>query len=264
MREKYPVAEYPRLYPIAPGKLRQQYFARQVLRLNRALRDMPAPAVRSAELHRWQVTDFVSSIWIALGVGAATLSIVSALYFHLQDAGQEYRLHGTPQHALTLAIGALLRMRLLFVGGTAMCAYLTFMQMYAAKQIVFEHYYLAAGVSILVQLLSLRMTASRAELRRRARPLALSRLTSLQQGQKNRGARRLPIIVRSMDQRAGGGPPAPPPGPRGGPPGPPPPMPPPRWGRAAQVFCWSGVSTLLTAAVKSSRSLVRAACASGF
>ncbi len=77
-------------------------------------------------------------------------------------------------------------------------------------------------------------------------------------GEKSEEARTAPRIIRS-DQRAGGGPPAPPPMPPGRPPPPGPPC-----GRAAQVFCCSALSTLLTSALKSSRSLVRAAVASGF
>ncbi|MGB6487703.1 MAG: hypothetical protein WBE91_12535, partial [Steroidobacteraceae bacterium] len=54
------------------------------VRVNRALRAMPPPSPRSAELRRWRLRDFISPLWIGLGfVGQAlALSCAVIVYLH--------------------------------------------------------------------------------------------------------------------------------------------------------------------------------------
>jgi hypothetical protein len=233
-REKYPPAEYPRLYPLPPKQMQREHrmrmtvrvaigvaaaavlaidllqgigatrlathmifvamaqvlptllFFPQHLRLARALRDMPAPAVRSAELKPWRLTDFVSPGLIAAGIITSALSLVSVTWFHFHSISP----HSMPMSAYSFVINALLlarmlyvlltpivmarpdpymtaedvflarqrRLRMLFRAGTVLGAYVAFMQLYAAGYVRFDYAYLAMGVSLMCQMLSLRMT----------------------------------------------------------------------------------------------------------
>jgi hypothetical protein len=161
-------------------------FGAQQIRLAKALREMPAPAVRSAELRPWGVVDFVPKVWITLGVTMSALSLACVAYYFFQNPSRNI----TPLHTLVFALNALLlarmlyvltrpvvmaipdpymaaedvfrgrqqRLRLLFRGATIMGAYSVFMEVYGAGQLRFDWMYLAAGVSVLGQLLSVRMT----------------------------------------------------------------------------------------------------------
>lgn len=160
-------------------------FLPQQINLMRAIRAMPAPAVRSADLRQWQATDFVPRSWIILGVIMTTLSLANSAWLWLRDPQ-----HNLQMHALSAAISALLlgrmlyvisrpviltrpdpymsaedlfrsrqlRLRMLFRMAVLLGAYFIFMEMHAAKQMQFEFFYVAAGVSILIQLMSLRAT----------------------------------------------------------------------------------------------------------
>jgi hypothetical protein len=160
-------------------------FLPQQLGIARALKAMPPPAVRSAELRAWRVTDFVSPTAIALALAASTAPLCVATYFWLQ---------GTPSGnnrlwVMALFCGLLLarmlyvllvpatmkrpdpyisdadlfrarqaRMRLLFSMGIFMGIYITFMQLVTAGLLQIDRVFVIAGVSVLVQLLSLRMS----------------------------------------------------------------------------------------------------------
>jgi hypothetical protein len=155
------------------------------LSITRALKAMPPPAVRSAELRAWRVTDLVSPTAIALAIVASTIPLCMAAYFWL---------HGTPNGnkrpwILALICGLLLarmlylllvpstmtrpdpymsdsdllrarqmRIRMLFSMGIFMGIYVTFMQLLVAGLLQIDRVFVIAGVSVLVQLLSLRMS----------------------------------------------------------------------------------------------------------
>jgi len=54
------------------------------IRISKAFRAMPPPSPRSAELRRWRVTDFVSPLWIGLGLGLQTLGLACAALVYLR------------------------------------------------------------------------------------------------------------------------------------------------------------------------------------
>jgi hypothetical protein len=158
-------------------------FLPQQLRLAKTLREMPAPAIRSAELRPWRVVDLVSPIWIRLGIMASVLSLACVTYYFFQNPD------ALPLHGLCFVMNAWLlarmlyvltrpvvmarpdpymstedvfrarqrRLRLLFRGATVMGAYCAFMEVYSAGRLRFDVIYLAAGVSVLCQVLALLM-----------------------------------------------------------------------------------------------------------
>lgn len=161
-------------------------FAPQQLRLAKALREMPAPAVRSAELRAWRVVDFVPSAWITLGITMSALSLACGAYYFFQTPSR----NSLPLHTLGFTINTLLlarmlyvltrpvvmalpdpymsaedifrgrqrRLRMLFRVATIQAVYFAFMEAYVAGQVRFDYIYLAAGVSVLCQVLAVRMT----------------------------------------------------------------------------------------------------------
>ncbi len=52
-------------------------------RIGMAFRGVPPPSVRSAELRRWRVTDFVSPLWIGLGLGLQVMGLACAAFVWL-------------------------------------------------------------------------------------------------------------------------------------------------------------------------------------
>jgi hypothetical protein len=136
LKETYPPAAYPRLYPVAPGDVERfntilmavrlvvvvastTKFAVDLveghgpaalaqtmiwillaqavpalvrlpwqLRMARAFRAMPAPSVRSAELRRSRLSDFVPSPLIAAGIAGAGVSMVGAIALYTTDPDQ--------------------------------------------------------------------------------------------------------------------------------------------------------------------------------
>lgn len=63
------------------GELAWLRGARKVLR---ALREMPPPARRSVELHRWRISDFVSPVVIVLGFASQLAAVAVGMYAYLQ------------------------------------------------------------------------------------------------------------------------------------------------------------------------------------
>ena len=59
------------------------------IRINRDLRSMPPPSPRSAELRKWRVTDFISPLWIGLGIAVGVLSVACAVAVHLYRPGTQ-------------------------------------------------------------------------------------------------------------------------------------------------------------------------------
>jgi hypothetical protein len=161
------------------------------IRMQRAFRSMPAPAVRSAELHHWRLTEFVSRTEIALGMAASILAVACSVYFFLH---RDIYFHGPgnilPLLTYSAAISGLLLLRMLFLLSGSVTLrrpdpymsegdvirsrrfrlalpfrmaillglYFIFMQFFAAGQLRLDFVYVMAGASILGQLLYLRFT----------------------------------------------------------------------------------------------------------
>lgn len=130
----------------------------QEVRMVRAFRQMPAPAVRSADLRRLRVTDFVSPVTIVLGFAANAAAILTAVALsqmpemHIGNRVLWYLITVSGIVLARMVYVALmpismrrpdpymsdedvfntrrLRMRLLFVGGACVGAFLTFSQLY--------------------------------------------------------------------------------------------------------------------------------------
>ncbi len=130
----------------------------QELRMVRAFRQMPAPSVRSADLRRLRVTDFVSPVTVVLGFAANVAAMLTAVALSQMPAmhvGNRVLWYLIIVSGIVLARmlyvtltpmsirrpdpymshedvfnARRLRMRLLFVGGTCVGAFLTFSQLY--------------------------------------------------------------------------------------------------------------------------------------
>jgi hypothetical protein len=85
----------------------------QVRKLSRAMQAMPAPAVRSAELHAWRATDFVSPVVIALALIACAAPIALAGYFTLHQPPPEFA--SPVRRAFAAGICGLLLLRMVYV-----------------------------------------------------------------------------------------------------------------------------------------------------
>ena len=48
-------------------------------RIQKGLRTTPPPSPRSVELRKWRVTDFVSPLWIGLGIAVQALTLACAV-----------------------------------------------------------------------------------------------------------------------------------------------------------------------------------------
>ena len=152
-----------------------------VVRMARAFRAMPPPAVRSAELRAWRVVDFVSPFLIGLGLAASVLAISCAPI--------AWSLQPRPLNVIVLCAGASLamlirmahvllgpvtfprtdpymteddtfrarqrRFNMLFLAAAFMGFYGAFMQLYAAHLVRFDAVYIGIGVSVLVQVIAL-------------------------------------------------------------------------------------------------------------
>jgi hypothetical protein len=159
------------------------------VRMQRAFRSMPAPPVRSAELHHWRLVDFVSPLEIALGLSASILALACCAYFYLQRGDLAPRnilpvlaYSAASSGLLLLRMGFLLsgsvtlnrpdpymtegdilrsrkfRLSLPFRMAIVLGLYFIFMQLYAAGKLQLDFAYVMAGVSILGQLVYLRFT----------------------------------------------------------------------------------------------------------
>ncbi len=152
-----------------------------LLRIARAFRALPPPAVRSVELRHWRIVDFVSPFIIGLGLIGSVLAVSCAPIAWSQP---ERPLNiialcaGVSLLALTRMVYVLLgpvtfprpdpfmgeddtfrarqrRFNMLFGGGAFVGFYGAFMQLYAVHLLRFDLVYLCAGVSVIVQLIAL-------------------------------------------------------------------------------------------------------------
>jgi len=57
------------------------------VRIRQGYSSMPPPSPRSVELRKWRVTDFVSPLWIGLGIGLQALTLASAVALYLYRPG---------------------------------------------------------------------------------------------------------------------------------------------------------------------------------
>ena len=57
------------------------------IRIQQGLRSMPPPSRRSVELRKWRVTDFVSPLWIGLGIAVQALCLACAVALYLYRPG---------------------------------------------------------------------------------------------------------------------------------------------------------------------------------
>lgn len=154
------------------------------IRMSRAMRAMPAPSVRSADLRSWKAVEFVAPAEIALGITASCVALACTLYFCLRGAQLSFAL------VLSAAINGLLLLRMLhvLVGPTIMRrpdpymsdddlyrarrfrmlmlfrmailmgVYFSFILVWASGLLKVDSIYIAAGISVLVQLASLFFT----------------------------------------------------------------------------------------------------------
>jgi hypothetical protein len=149
------------------------------IRIKEAFNSMPPPSPRSVELRKWRATDFVSPLWIGLGitVQALTLGCAVAVYVY-QPGTQGIFVSGIASGAILLAMSYSLfglsyftasradpymsvadtfrsRQRIyrgLFVGGAASSFSLAFMLLYNAGLVQFDVAYLFVCFSFIFQL----------------------------------------------------------------------------------------------------------------
>lgn len=57
------------------------------LRIQKGLRSLPPPSQRSVELRKWRVSDFVSPLWVGLGVAVTALNLACAVAVYLYRPG---------------------------------------------------------------------------------------------------------------------------------------------------------------------------------
>jgi len=150
-----------------------------MIKVARQFRAMPPPAVRSAQLRPWRICDFVSPLWIGIGLGAQLLALGSAViaYLHRSQAllvaafctilssalllRMLWRLLGRAafprsdpyMSAPDLFRARQLRFRLLFQGGAALGVYLAFVVLNQAQLVHLDFRYVIAAVSVAVQLI---------------------------------------------------------------------------------------------------------------
>jgi len=146
------------------------------MKVARAFRTMEPPPVRSVELRRMRVTDFVPPVAIVLGPIGVIAALACAALAYARSATivqvsvaaiislwllgrMVYVLvtpvtFGRPDPYMSqddLFRARQQRFRLLFMGGAVLGAYFSFMLLYAARIIQFDFAYLTAGVSLLCQ-----------------------------------------------------------------------------------------------------------------
>lgn len=156
-----------------------------LLSVAKALKAMPPPAVRSAELRALRVTDFVSSVSIVLAIGASVVPVLLAVWFALHGAPsgstRQWIMAIFPALLLARMLYVLLapvpmarpdpymsdpdlfrarqlRMRLLFGMAIYMGIYCALLQLWVAGLLHIDRVFINACVSLLVQFFSLRMS----------------------------------------------------------------------------------------------------------
>ncbi|MEO8308330.1 MAG: hypothetical protein ABI616_09865 [Pseudomonadota bacterium] len=162
-----------------------------LISMHRAFRAMPAPAVRSVELHHWRLTDFVPPMEIALGMSMSVLALGCCAYFYFTGHATRGPGNFLPLLIYSAAISGLLllRMGLLVAGAVTLRRpdpymseadvirgrkfrlalpfrlamllglYFILMQLYVAGILRLDFVSVMAGTSILGQVMLLRATA---------------------------------------------------------------------------------------------------------
>ena len=75
------------------------------VRIRQGLSSMPPPSRRSVELRRWRVTDFVSPLWVGLGIAVQVLNLACAVAVYLYRPGTQGLLFtGITSGAILLAM----------------------------------------------------------------------------------------------------------------------------------------------------------------
>jgi len=149
------------------------------IRIQMGLQSMPPPSPRSVELRKWRVTDFISPLWIGLGVVVQVLSLACAVGVYIYRPGTLgifISLIGSG--LMLLAMGAALlgygyalapradpymshadtfrvrqrTYRAIFVGGAGLGAWQIFTLVYNTGLVHFDFPYWALAVSVLFQL----------------------------------------------------------------------------------------------------------------
>ena len=153
---------------------------------DRALRAMPPPYVRSVELRPWRIVDFVSPLWIGLGLVGQVLALACSrvAYLHRREALPMVLFCSIISGALLIRMSYVLlggaaftrpdpcmsaadifrvrqqRFRGLFGGGAALGASFAFMLLNQAQLVRFEQVYGLIGASIAMQLVWLAVISS--------------------------------------------------------------------------------------------------------
>jgi hypothetical protein len=148
------------------------------IRAARAFRAMPPPHVRSVELRPWRVVDFVSRLWIGLGLVGQVMALACSVvaYLHRREALLMVLFCSIISGALLIRMIYVLlgraairradpymsaadifrvrqrRFQGLFGGGAALGACFAFMLLNQAQLIRFEQVYGLIGASIVMQL----------------------------------------------------------------------------------------------------------------
>lgn len=159
-----------------------------MIRVAKAFRAMPPPSVRSVELRAWHTADFVSPLWIGLGIAGQVIAITCAVvaYLHRREALLMVLICSLISGALLLRMLYVLlgrvtftradpfmstadtfrvrqrRFRALFSGGAALGACYAFLLVYQAQlvQLDFAREYSFVGLSIVFQLLWLSLASA--------------------------------------------------------------------------------------------------------
>jgi hypothetical protein len=153
-------------------------------RIWKAFRAMPPPNARSAELRQWRITDFVSPLWIGLGLAGPALAltcaavvylnwpntlgvfptgVVSAAYllvmvYTLSGRGAFVRADPYMSQEDTFRVRQR-RNRHLFVGAAGFGAFGTFLLLYNAQLIRFDGVYMQMAFCVLLQIVVVQLVS---------------------------------------------------------------------------------------------------------
>jgi hypothetical protein len=157
-----------------------------MIKAARALRAMPPPHARSVELRPWRIVDFVSPLWIGLGLAGQVMALACSMvaYLHRREALLMVLFCSVISGALLIRMIYVLlgraaftradpymsaadvfrdrrrRFRALFGGGTALGACFAFMLLNQAQLVRVEQVYGLVGASIVMQLVWLAVVSA--------------------------------------------------------------------------------------------------------
>jgi hypothetical protein len=159
-----------------------------MIRVAKAFRAMPPPSVRSVELRPWRTADFVSPLWIGLGLAGQVIALTCAVvaYLHRREALLMALICSLMSGALLLRMLNVLlgrvtfmrsdpfmstadtfrvrqrRFRALFRGGAGLGAAYAFLLLYQAQlfHLDFDLAYTFVGLSIVFQLVWLALASA--------------------------------------------------------------------------------------------------------